>query len=391
MPNETPKPLLNPFQRQCVGAGATALAIAVLLVFAYGVFLLLRGFVTTFSGVLLPLAVAGILATLLKPLVKLIQQRLRLSRPLSIAVLCAAVGAVVTLLAWWIFPPLLSQFISLMEGLARQLSNASDWLVGWLEANPQHVESLKGAVDVQSLESWASEGVNYLRAALSASLAALGSAGSGVLGFVGQVAMWIVTPIYLIILLNSDEEFLPRMSNHLSFIPKRFREDLLYLVNQFCDILIAYFRGQVTIAVLTGIILAIGFSVVGVKAGLLIGFVAGLANLIPYLGTTAGVLTIMPWAYFQEDGGPGRLLAAAIVFGGTQLIQDYVLTPRIMGDRTGLGPMTIIFALFFWGIALEGILGVILAIPLTAFFTVFWRLAKTRYLPNYQCGLTQTP
>ena len=88
----------------------------------------------------------------------------------------------------------------------------------------------------------------------------------------------------------------------------------------------------------------------------------------------------LPLAYFQEGGGWGLLVAVLVVFTVVQLIESYVLTPRIMGDRTGLHPMAIIFAVFFWGSALQGILGMILAIPLTAFLVVFWRLAREKYI-----------
>ena len=73
-------------------------------------------------------------------------------------------------------------------------------------------------------------------------------------------------------------------------------------------------------------------------------------------------------------------LALLIVFAVVPVIEGYVLTPRIMGSRTGLHPMVIIVAIFFWGAALDGILGMILAIPLTAFLVVFWRLAKEKYI-----------
>ena len=72
-----------------------------------------------------------------------------------------------------------------------------------------------------------------------------------------------------------------------------------------------------------------------------------------------------------------------VVFVVVQLIESYGLTPRIMGDRTGLHPMAIIVAVFFWGSALSGILGMILAIPLTAFLVVFWRLAKEKYIEEW--------
>jgi predicted PurR-regulated permease PerM len=87
-------------------------------------------------------------------------------------------------------------------------------------------------------------------------------------------------------------------------------------------------------------------------------------------------------AFFQEGGGILKVVWVLVVFSVVQAIEGYLLTPRIMGDRTGLHPVAIIVAVFFWGTALSGILGMVLAIPLTAFLVVFWRLAKERYIPE---------
>ena len=83
---------------------------------------------------------------------------------------------------------------------------------------------------------------------------------------------------------------------------------------------------------------------------------------------------------FQVGGGADLFLLTAAVFSVVQLIEGYYLTPKIMGDRTGLNPLVIIVAIFFWGSALGGILGMILAIPLTAFLVVLWRLAREEYI-----------
>ena len=86
-------------------------------------------------------------------------------------------------------------------------------------------------------------------------------------------------------------------------------------------------------------------------------------------------------AYFQSDGGSIQLVLFALaIFTAVQIIEGYLLTPRIMGKSTGLHPLVIIIAIFFWGTALDGILGMILAIQLTAFFVVAWRLLKQKYL-----------
>ncbi len=123
-----------------------------------------------------------------------------------------------------------------------------------------------------------------------------------------------------------------------------------------------------------------GFALVGLQHGFIIGLLLGFLNIIPYLGSMLGLAIALPLAFFQADGGPLRLGLVIGVFVIVQLIEGYYLTPKVMGERTGLHPLTIIVALFFWGTAFDGIAGMILAIPLTAFLVVFWRLVKTKYI-----------
>jgi predicted PurR-regulated permease PerM len=134
------------------------------------------------------------------------------------------------------------------------------------------------------------------------------------------------------------------------------------------------------VAFLQGCLFALGFSVVGLRYGLVLGLVLGFLNIIPYLGSIVGLGVAIPLALFQQGGGVWLLVAVLVVFTIVQMIEGYLLTPKIMGERTGLHPMVIIVAVFFWGSALNGIAGMILAIPLTAFLVVFWRLAKERYI-----------
>ena len=144
--------------------------------------------------------------------------------------------------------------------------------------------------------------------------------------------------------------------------------------------MVAFFRGQLVIASIQGVLFAIGFSLAGLKYGAVIGITLGFLNIVPYLGNIIGLGTALPIAFFQEGGGIGRVVAVLVVFAIVQSIEGYFLTPKIMGDRTGLHPVVIIIAIFFWGTALSGISGMILAIPLTAFMVVFWRLAREKYV-----------
>src|SRR5690606_11986336 len=116
------------------------------------------------------------------------------------------------------------------------------------------------------------------------------------------------------------------------------------------------------------------------KFGLIVGLMLGILNIVPYLGTIIGLSVALPLALLQPNGGMPLVGLVLLVFILVQVIEGWYLTPKIMSDRTGLHPVAIIVSIFFWGTALSGILGMVLAIPLTAFFVTAWRLVKRKYL-----------
>jgi predicted PurR-regulated permease PerM len=205
------------------------------------------------------------------------------------------------------------------------------------------------------------------------------SAGAGLLRGIGSIFSWAVLPVYFAFFLMANPGSLDS-AQLLPFLKPETRKDVMYLVHEFVDIVVAFFRGQLIIAFLQGILFALGFSLVGLKYGFVLGLALGFLNVIPYLGSILGLSVALPLAFFQAGGGVRTLVAVAVVFVVVQLIEGYVLTPKIMGERTGLHFMAIIVAIFFWGAALGGILGMILAIPLTAFLASLWRLAREKYI-----------
>ena len=187
-------------------------------------------------------------------------------------------------------------------------------------------------------------------------------------------------PIYFSFFLMADTGSITNLERYLPFLKTETRKDVVYLFTEFVNILVAFFRGQLVIASLQGLLFAVGFSFAGLKYGAVIGITLGFLNIVPYLGNIIGLGTALPLAFFQAGGGWSRVVAVLVVFAIVQAIEGYLLTPKIMGDRTGLHPVVIIIAIFFWGSALGGISGMILAIPLTAFLVVFWRLALDKYV-----------
>jgi len=368
---------LSEHQQKTIASALTILA-ALVIVGALGVlFWVIGRFLSTFSAVLLPLAVAAVAALVFKPEYQWFRRRLR--APKAVAVLLVFLSIVLPVAAFsWIFGALIVDQISDMVAKAPEAWASIRVMVSERCPRVMAVLSDSSILDrlgaaVEGQEEALMDGLQIV------SLKAF-AAGAGVLRAVGTLFSWVVLPVYFAFFLIAESDNKTTLEQWLPFLKPQTRRDVVYLVNQFIDILVAFFRGQLIIAFFQGMLFALGFTVVGLKYGFLIGLALGFLNIIPYLGSMVGLGVAIPLALFQDGGSWTLLIAVLVVFTLVQMIEGYLLTPKIMGDRTGLHPMAIIVAIFFWGTALSGILGMILAIPLTAFLVVFWRLAKERYV-----------
>jgi len=375
------QPFLSPSQKRIVATGCTALAALFLAASFYLLFVLLRDFVSAFQDVLLPLAIAAILATLLRPVITFCETRTRLNRTGGIVLLFTLIVLVLLAIAAFVIPPALEQAGQFLKVLPGLLDRSLDYLSGLAPSIWAWLTQQLGQSPDAYLQEFLKENSTLVQNTLSKLSASSGTVFGIFGGVFGKAAAYSIIPVYLFFILNGDRNIWKDIDKQLNFLPDDRREDLIFLIQQFSGILTSFFRGQIIIGLLLGLVLAVGFGVVGLKFGIAIGFVLGLLNIIPYLGTMLGIVTVLPIAYLQEGGGAALIGLCALVFVIGQLLTDYVFTPRIMGDKTGMSPMLIIFSVFFWGTALGGLLGMILAIPLTAFFLVFWRLAREKYLP----------
>ncbi len=371
---------LSKQQRDLAATAITILAVLVIVTAVGGLFWLAALFLRSFSHVFLPLAVAGIMALVCRPYFELLRTRLRLPAPLALVVFFLSILIPLVLFAWF--------FGALLAGQASEMIQAAP---GWWERVSGKAQGRWPEVvnffQTHPIGQRIRQGVEDNIATLVTGLQFVGgkalSAGAGVMRGIGALASWAVLPIYLVFFLLARERKLDGLGNYLPFLKPDTRKDAVFLATEFVHIIVTFFRGQLLIALLQGILFALGFAAVGLKFGLILGLLLGLLNIIPYLGSILGLAIALPLAYFQQGGGLYTLGGVLVVFTVVQMIEGYLLTPRIMGDRTGLHPMAIIVAVFFWGSALSGILGMILAIPLTAFAVVFWRLAREKYIKEW--------
>lgn len=370
-------PLLSATQRRIAGFALTLLALlgsAALLILAV---IVLGRLVSFFSSVLWPLAVAGVLALILRPVVGALQQRLRLKRTPAVILLYGAVALLVVGLLLTIVPPLVGQVIDFIAYLPSLWQSAQAYLdqhyAGWV-ALAQHYmanPTVRQIADQISGET---------RTLLAHALPSLRAAGGGLLGLLAFTTHVAIIPVYLFFFLMARGEKVKNLPEHLPFLRPGVREDIVFLVREFVSIVEAFFRGQLIIGLIMGVLLALGFTIVGLKFGLVVGLIIGVLNIVPYLGTIIGLAIALPLAFFQPGGGwqlVGLVLLVKVIVQG---LEGWVLTPKIMGHQTGLHPVMIIVAVFFWGTAFDGVLGMLLAIPLTAFVVTAWRLVRRKYL-----------
>lgn len=191
---------------------------------------------------------------------------------------------------------------------------------------------------------------------------------------------WVVNilllPILAFYFLRDWDKLVERVA---STIPRNHVGTITKLARESNEVLGAFIRGQFLVMVALGLIYAIGLSLVGLKLGLLIGLIAGLISFIPYLGATTGIVMAVLAALVQAQGLDLKLLIlVGVVFTVGQLLESYVLTPRIVGDKIGLHPVAVIFAVMAGG-QLFGFLGMLLALPVAAVSNVLLRYAHLRY------------
>jgi predicted PurR-regulated permease PerM len=368
--------LLSERQRKLAGFAIGFVSLAVIIWLLGKSFSLFAQFIGHFSGVLWPITTAAVAALVLKPAVNLLENRFKLSRVASVVILYALVALAFGGFLLLIIPAIVEQLLDFIAFLPIAWQRASDFVQAQY---PAWVEIAQRHADNETIKSILTSFTGEIQGLLGNAVPSLKAAGSGALGVFGFVAALAIVPIYLFFFLLSRSDPTGNMHQHLTFLNEDMRNDVVFLVRNFIDIVVSFFRGQLLIGLIMGLLLTLGFWLVGLKFALVLGLTLGILNIIPYLGTIVGLSFTLPLAFFQTDGGWALLALTLVVFILVQNIEGWLLTPKIMGDRTGLHPVAIIFAVFFWGAAFDGILGMILAIPLTAFFVTAWRLARQKY------------
>jgi len=195
------------------------------------------------------------------------------------------------------------------------------------------------------------------------------------LALIGWLANLVLIPVVSFYLLRDWDLMMAKIR---SLLPRQREERAVALAGECHEVLGAFVRGQLLVMLALGIIYASGLMLVGLELGLLIGLLAGLAAIVPYMGFIIGISAAMIAGLFQFGGAPYPLLGIAAVFMVGQALEGMVLTPLLVGDRIGLHPVAVIFAILAGG-EMFGFTGVLLALPVAAVIMVLLRHVHDLY------------
>jgi predicted PurR-regulated permease PerM len=319
------------------------------------------------SSILLPFVLGMAIGYFLDPVADRLQ-RLGLSRTVAAAVILVGFFVVTTLLLVLLLPTVLEQVAGLVARLPEYFSALFDLGHSLVQRalavlDPAEVDQLKAP----------------LAAAVQRAAGLLGTLLNGIfdrsLKIVNVVTLLAVTPLVAFYLLRDW----PRVVDTIDgWLPREHAAVVRAQAHEIDRVLAGYVRGVATVCLTLGAFYAVALTVVGLNFGLTIGLLAGAVSFIPYLGTFFGLVASVGVAALQF--WPDWVMVAVVfgVFMAGQVLTDYVLTPRLVGDRIGLHPLWVIFGLFAGG-ALFGFLGILLAMPVCAAIGVLARFAISQY------------
>lgn len=349
------------------------------------------------SPMLWPLAVAGVVAYLLDPVVDFFERK-GLSRPRAIVSVFAIAIIIVAGVIAIIVPPIVRQTREFSDRLPTIQTNVQQNVETWLD-NPRawfdkHISPgsktpspIPPATTTNEISGVIETNVpapppNNNPAAASGSLGekAIQSATGWISRFLPKalsyVAAWFgilvglsLIPIYAFYLLLEKRGIQSKWTDYLPLKDSTFKDELVFILQSINDYLIAFFRGQVLVAICDGLLYGIGFLIIGLPYAILLGAAAMVLTIVPFIGAIIIFVTAMIIALVQFGDWKHPLLVL-VVFAIVQTLESVVISPRVMKGRVGLHPLTIIIAVMVGTTLLGGLLGGVLAIPLTAVLRV---------------------
>ncbi len=320
--------------------------------------------------VLLPFVGAFLVAYLFSPLVDRLHH-MGLPRWLSISCVFVGIGVVLTLALWYLVPLVWQQLMyaksHIPEGIHWINYNLLPWVSQTFNLVPMEIDTNQITIAVMDYVQ-----TNYSADSIQAMAMKVAQSGLNFLQIGGVVVLIPIIAFYFLL------DWGRMLDNLRGLIPRQYEPETMKIVGECHSVLGAFVKGQFLVMVLLGIVYAVGLQLIGFEVGLIIGMVAGLASIIPYLGFAVGIIAAMIATLFQFGLDWMQIILVIVVFMVGQAIEGYILQPFLLGDKIGLSPVAVVFAVLA-GAQLGGFLGMLIALPVAAVIVVLLRHLKEWY------------
>jgi predicted PurR-regulated permease PerM len=326
-------------------------------------------FVWLLNDILLPFVVGIVVAYFLDPIVARLQ-RLGMSRTWATTAVTVLAMLITVGVAMAILPPLFGQLQALIVNMPDYTVKLAARVLPLIDPVREKLDLPK--LSLQELQAEVAQRAGQLLAILGAVASQVAQRG---IALVNLLALLFITPVVTFYLLRDWEKVVDAIDGAL---PLDHADTIRKLVRESNQAIAGYLRGQALVCIALGSIYAIGLSVVGLQFGLVIGLIAGAISFIPFVGTFVGAVMALGMALVQFPPDWMGVVKVAVVFLVGQTLEGNVLSPKLVGDRVGLHPVWIMFALLAGG-SLFGFVGVLIAVPTAAVIGVVVRHLLGRY------------
>ncbi|WP_319541681.1 AI-2E family transporter [uncultured Pseudodesulfovibrio sp.] len=330
------------------------------------------------SSALVPFVAALLMAYLLNPLTCFIEKYVKNRGVAVLLTMCTVMGVAVGTVVL-VVPMMINEFNHMGNVLTQLASNAefSEKVASYLPPDIwQWVRDTVQSPEVKDLFSSAGA-TKIAKGALQTVVPGIKGVAVGALNaVVGLIGLFVIL-LYLIFLLADFGKIKESWQNYL---PGKYREGITGFLAEFEKTMGLYFRGQITVCLIVGVLMSFGFMLIGLPLGLVLGMLIGLLNIAPYLGAAGAVPAVLLAALDSLESGESVWVGiglVVLVMSVVQIIQDGFLVPKIQGESLGLSPWLILLSLSIWG-KLLGFLGLLIALPMTCLCLSYYRRMLAR-------------
>ncbi len=414
MSDATPK-MPTPFQRSVCWVALSSISLLVILLLVAGLVYGITWVFMTLEAIFLPLVIAGVLAYLLFPLVTMTQKLIKRRALAVLVVMLSFVGVFVSLIAT-VVPPLLSQTNELLEKRMAIYQSAVqtgkhllekplvqrgvDMLYEKVEERAEDDGAAGTRRDSAALElsypQKLAEILNYNASFMVSKAVGYLTAGSrAISGTAALIFGLVMVPVFLFYFLLESDRIKQNWHTLLPLRHSRFRYEVVETLSEINSYIVAFVRGQMLVSLINGALLGVSLKIMGLPYAITIAVVASVLGIIPYIGTVLTSVPALLIAWFTWHD-PAYLIAVAAVFVVVNQLESWVIQPRVIGDSVGMHDMTVMFSVLFWSLVFGGVIGALLAVPLTAslkvlFSRYIWTSITSRDVPMSEQQMEKKP